>query len=63
MTAKDFPITQAYGYDPSYPLNGGYHKGVDYGCPSGTEIVVNGVAIGLSGNTGYSSGAHLHVGR
>jgi hypothetical protein len=63
MTAKDYPVTQPYGYDPNYPLNNGFHKGVDYGCPVGTPIVVNGVTIGLSGATGYVTGAHLHVGR
>jgi hypothetical protein len=62
-TAKDFPITQGYGYDPSYPLNGGYHKGIDYGCPTGTPVVVNGVQIGISNATGAVTGPHLHVGR
>lgn len=61
--ASQYPITQPYGYDPSYPLNGGNHLGVDYGCPVGTPIVVNGVTIGLSGSTGAVTGPHLHVGR
>lgn len=63
MTANQYPITQGYGYDPSYPLNGGFHQGIDYGCPAGTPVVVNGVTIGLSGNTGYTTGAHLHLGK
>lgn len=63
MTAFDFPITQPYGYDPTYPVNGGWHLGVDYGCPSGTPIVVNDVQIGISGATGEVMGPHMHVGR
>lgn len=63
MNALDYPVTTPFGYVPGYPLNNGFHNGIDYGCPSGTPIVVNGVTIGLSGNTGYSSGAHCHVGR
>lgn len=63
MSAKDFPITQGYGYDPSYPLNGGNHLGIDYGAPVGTPVVVNGVTIGLTGATGAVTGPHLHVGR
>lgn len=31
--------------------------------PSGTLVKVNNVTIGLSGNTGLSTGAHLHIGR
>lgn len=62
-TAKDYPITQPYGYDPSYPLNNGFHRGIDYGCPTGTPIVVNGVTIGLSGATGAVTGPHLHLGK
>lgn len=63
MSAQDYPITTPYGQVPGYPLNGGFHRGIDYGCPVGTPVVVNGVTIGLSGNTGVTSGPHLHVGR
>lgn len=61
MSASDFPVTLKYGatsspYDASHP-----HRGRDYGCPSGTPVVVDGVEIGLSGATGYVQGAHLHV--
>ena len=63
MVASDYPITTPYGYVPGYPLNGGFHRGQDRVMPTGTPVLVNGVQIGLSGNTGYSTGAHLHVGR
>lgn len=70
MTAKDYPVTELYGCQPGYPLNQnlcppgqGFHNGIDYGCPVGTPVVVNGVTIGLSGATGAVTGPHVHVGR
>lgn len=63
MNINNFPITTPYGQVPGYPLNNGFHQGIDYGCPVGTPVIVNGVTIGLSGNTGYSSGLHCHVGK
>lgn len=63
MSAQDFPVTTPYGQVAGYPLHNGFHQGVDYGCPVGTPVVVNGVVIGLSGNTGYTFGPHLHVGK
>lgn len=61
MSVKDYPVTLKYGatsypYTPSKP-----HRGRDYGCPSGTSLVVGGQTIGLSGATGYVFGAHTHV--
>jgi hypothetical protein len=64
-----FPVTEDYGCQPGYPLNQnicppgqGFHRGVDYGYPEGTPVIVNGVQIGLSGSTGEVTGAHLHIG-
>ena len=63
MLVQEYPVTTPYGQVPGYPLHNGFHQGVDYGCPVGTPVIVNGITIGLSGNTGYSSGAHCHVGK
>lgn len=71
MNVQDFPITTSYGWVKGYPLHldpvnhpgYGFHQGIDYGCPSGTPVIINGVTIGLSGSTGYSSGPHCHVGK
>lgn len=63
MSVQDYPITTQFGQVPGYPLNNGFHNGIDYGCPSGTPIIVNGVTIALSNNTGDTTGPHLHVGK
>lgn len=68
MSAKDFPITFGYGaidniyYGPNGSV-GAYHRGEDRAMPDGTPVIVNGVEIGLSGQSGTASGPHLHVGR
>lgn len=66
----NYPITTPFGWVAGYPLNQdaahpgqGFHNGIDYGFPMGTPVVVNGVTIGLSNNTGASTGPHLHVGK
>ena len=103
----DYPITLGFGEEADGLYKAGEHKGIDYGCPSGTPILAaadgivavksfeadgygnyliirhddgsgtvyahlsaplvnNGTAvkqgqrIGLSGNTGGSTGPHLH---
>lgn len=61
MSAKDYQITFPFGataapYSPSNP-----HKGDDRAMPTGTPVTVNGKSIALSGNSGQSTGAHLHL--
>lgn len=58
-----YPVTTPFGQVPGYPLNNGFHQGIDYGYPMGTPVLVNGIQIGLSNNTGTTTGPHLHVGK
>jgi len=60
-TAKDYPINFPYAatsapYSPSRP-----HRGDDRACPTGTPVVIGSTTIGLTGATGYTFGAHLHI--
>lgn len=61
--ANEYDVTQPYGYDPSYPLNNGFHRGIDYGAPEGTPLVINGIRVALTGSTGAATGPHLHLGK
>ena len=61
--ASTYPITTDFGYIPGYPLNNGYHRGQDRAMPNSTPVIVNGVTLGLSNNTGASTGPHLHIGK
>lgn len=73
MYADDYNITVPYGRVPGYELNGGVHRGVDRPCPYGTWLMVNGMHIADTGNTGAvfpaptaqypKRGAHLHITR
>lgn len=52
-TAKDYPINN--------PYNPPKHNGVDRAMPIGTPIIIGNTTIGLSGNTGLSTGPHIHT--
>ena len=68
-TAIDYPITFKFGgvWYPYYTKTPNpdrlytSHHGEDRGMPTGTQVVVSGKTIGLSGNTGLSAAPHLHV--
>lgn len=69
-TAKDYPVQYKYGYSKEY---GGWHTGEDRPAPYGTPLVINGVQVALTGNSGYvlpkpttanpKAGSHIHIGK
>lgn len=63
--ASDYRVTFPYGStaDPYGTAANPYHRGEDREMPVGTPVIINGVQIGLSGNSGWSFAPHLHVGR
>lgn len=66
MTALDYKIGFGFkGQDGTYygPKGsvGLYHLGNDYYAPLNTPLVLQGVQLGLSGNTGIVAGPHVHV--
>lgn len=72
MDLSKYPVTTPFGWVEGYPLNQtdpvnhpgqGYHNGIDYGLPMNTPVIVNGVQIASSNNTGDTTGPHLHVGK
>lgn len=62
MSAQTYPVTFAYGdVDGVYYTNRNPHRGNDRPTPSGTSIVIGNAVIGYTGNTGMTSGPHLHT--
>lgn len=55
----DYPITQAYGaLIPGVTFNNKPHTGIDYGCPSGTEILASADGVVMKAGpdlTGYGN--------
>lgn len=61
IDAVSYPINFPYGattapYSSTHP-----HRGDDRACPMGTPIIINGVTIGLTGDSGQAIGPHLHI--
>lgn len=61
MNLDQYPIYFPYNaisapYSPSRP-----HKGNDYALQQGDPIIIKGTKIGLTGQTGWTDGPHVHV--
>ena len=66
MAVHNFPISLGFRgiFMPYYGPGGSiapFHHGEDYACPSGTDLVIDGVKVADSGATGTVTGAHCHV--
>jgi len=61
MSAKDYSVNFPYGATSAPYSAARPHKGNDRPCPARTPIVIGDTTIGLTGDTGYTFGAHLHI--
>lgn len=63
-TAQDYPVTFDYNKKADLDGNGTYeytHKGRDRSMVTGVKLVIGDTTLGLTGNTGKSTGSHLHT--
>lgn len=62
MSLFNYKVSLAYGSkEPPYGTSAlPYHRGEDYPTPKGTPLTI-GRVIGLTGDSGFTSGPHLHI--